>query len=163
MNYSNTLCALYTFTEQYDDHDDFPIQSMQGECYKFWDTKALYTIYITSTHIFNISLGWCLSGIFCNVDIYIFLYQGRWRRRRKIYGCSSLHTKLITFEVSVCYNQRSIFVGRRENGRILSYPIEHVLFQLCVCLKWWHSLMSEWWNYSRKIEGIIYLFLCLYF
>lgn len=52
MNYSDLSCALYThiFTEQYDDHDDFPIQSKQGECYKFWDTKALYTIYITSTH-----------------------------------------------------------------------------------------------------------------
>ena len=61
----------------------------------------------------------------------------------KIHGCSSLHTKLIIFEVSVCYNQRSIFTGirrrkkkRREKWeKFVFLPYTHVLFQLYACLK----------------------------
>jgi hypothetical protein len=126
------LYTHYThiFTKQYDDHDDFPIQSKQEECYKFWDTKALYTIYITATHIFNISLRQCLYGFLCNVDIYIYIFVSREMKKKKLHGRSSLHTKLIIFEVSACYIQRSIFAGiwiqEREaysSITLSSYPI----------------------------------------
>ena len=176
------LHAHYThiFTEQYDDHDDFPIQSKQGECYKFWDTKALYTIYITSTHIFNISLGRCLCGVLCNVDIYIFFYQGRWmkkkRRKKKIHGCSSLHTKLIIFEVSVCYNQRSIFTGirtrkekEREREKKLGEVCLHTLYTCiisAICLSEVMAFIDV--RMMRPFEKgrghqSIYLFLCFIF
>jgi hypothetical protein len=65
---------------------------------------------------------------FCAMSIYIFFCIKGDEGEKNIHGRSSLHTKLITFEVSVCYIQRSIFAGREEEEAYIlitlsSYPI----------------------------------------
>lgn len=160
-----TLHAHYThiFTEQYDDHDDFPIQSKQGECYKFWDTKALYTIYITSTHnIQYISLRRCLYGFLVLGRYIYFIFLSRKKKGEKstwsfIFTYKTDHFRgvcLLYSEVNICWR---LNIGKREREkrrRGRSLFLNNLVFLPCVyiylidyfcyvCLKWWHSLMSE--------------------
>jgi hypothetical protein len=92
-------------------------------------TLKLFTQYILHQHIYSISPSVNVSVDFCAMSIYIVFYiKGDKGAKRKIHGRSSLHTKLITFEVSVGYIQRSIFVGREKGEAYIlitlsSYPI----------------------------------------
>lgn len=89
------------------------------------------------------------------------------KKKKKIHGRSSLHTKLIRFEVSVCYIQRSICDGRKKKQgeayfsiNSSSYPIHMYYFSyVSVWIDGIHLCPNDETTLIR-VEGIIiYLFL----
>jgi hypothetical protein len=114
------------------------LYSQSKENVTSFETLKLFTQYILHQHIYSISPSADVSMDFCAMPIYIYIYifvSREMKKKKKIHGRSSLHTKLIRFEVSVCYIQRSICDGRKKKQgeayfsiNSSSYPIHMYYF-----------------------------------
>ena len=143
------LHAHYTrthiFTEQYDDHDDFPIQAKHGATVTSFQTLKLFTQYILHQHIYSISPSTDVSKEFDVIWIYIYIFwsvKGD-QRRKKLQTRSSFH-----FSENLLIRFRNEYMLERE--RLFVYPIR-IQTRFCyVCWNWCQSVLSDWRDCSMK-------------